>query len=245
MNKFIALLFVLCIAGLGACVYDADFMSGDEGGETGFTVSDARECFEDNAEALNLPSMLFKSSEGNATTRNGHFPQVPLTPNWRKAKSYRSPAGDLEIVDTPASVDGEMVVRRYDISADGEILPYRSLTEKRLVQVMSEDGNVRMFLMTLVPDASGYHKPAKNTRYMHPKNDFSGLAIFSDPDGGNCEVWEYNNGARVREMVCHASGLRPAGAENPTNERIILRTSLSLRMTRGDGGDGDGEDGGG
>ncbi len=127
MKKLLPLLILLLVAGVVACVRDRDEERAEE--NVGLSVSEARDYFDRNAEALNLPSLLLPGTgirtrgehvhgpdcdHDHEHTRSGELPGVVLTPHWRKATAYRTK--EVDIVDAPVLLNTEMVVRRHDMA---------------------------------------------------------------------------------------------------------------------------------
>ncbi len=221
----------LCVAGFAACVYEAELKPGKN--DVDFSVSDARDFFEKNADEFNLSDLISPPEEA---VRSGELPDLVLTPLWQTAKTYDAEHSD--VVNVPIMTSSLLLVRRHDNKDSLPTHSYNMSLESRLVVEKQPDGSVKMYTTTLVPDYSYLLGRREESRYLHPDNDFTGMVIRSSLDGVVEDVWYYKDGVRlypmdaVRELPEGTTDYIRLDGQEPWSPRSFAGTRSSSEENR-------------
>ena len=242
-HKIFFILFLLSLYVVYISCTDLLNDSSKEGQWTSsFSLDEARTYFEENAEDLQ-PLTL----SARVKTRNDGASAVELTPNWDCATIEHNSEVTLFLIPL-RSISVPLV--NATIFKDGKFeYKYHPESERRLLIAKRSNGDMEMFVTTIIPEIENTDNDAKemlkNFRYLSGDNKFCGKVFISELNGQLIKGFGYTNGRNNGTLTLAFNSIENTeeGNHNHDSEHgHSLLMSISFQestviMTRGVGGE--------
>lgn len=180
--------------------------------ESDFTVDEAKQFFESNAEDLRQvgfsPEALSRAATGN------------LIPEWKSAKIIHQ--GDITTIEVP--IDGELsrVARISRLSSTKKLYAYVSgVTTRLIIQHHKQSGSERQFLVTMIDNSQQAFKKVKAPDYIS-RSDYSGYIIISSVAGEYLDSYRSDDGKWTRVFMAPGTA---EDLDDPQNVGLSLMSA--------------------
>lgn len=156
----------------------------------GFSISQARDYFEKYATDL---SFIHINEEEHTKTRNSSS-KIELTPNWDKA--IHTVGEKVTMIEVPVKANALLLGTCRYFEQGKFIYSTGEISQVRLVVAKRDNGDIDMFVATLVPSGRFYNtqKDMDDFRYLGGQGNFTGKVFCSTLDGHFVEVHQYIGG---------------------------------------------------
>ena len=155
-----------------------------------FSINDAREFFENNATDLSPLSF-----SGTSLSRSEGRASVELNPEWNKAMT--SGHKRVTLIEIPLHSTSALLVQEGTFKNNQLVGIRATVSERRLIVAKRADGEVDMFVATIVPEAlstkDDLSRMLKEFRYLGG-GSFSGKVFCSTLEGKFVKAFGYTDG---------------------------------------------------
>lgn len=193
-----------------------------------FSVNDAREFFENNATDLSPLSFT-----GTSVARSAGRANVELNPEWNNAMI--SGHKGVTLIEIPLYSTSTVLVREGIFKNKRLVGTRTTISERRLIIAKRANGEVDMFVATIVPEARSIEddlsEMLKDFRYLGG-GSFSGKVFCSTLEGKFVKAFGYTDGklnGTLNTRIRQASGERHTGDE--AYSRLIFSETSSTRAS--------------
>lgn len=188
------------LLGLGAGIYSCAHESGLIPGDTAVNQAAlrARKFLETETEAPSLPDTYFKANGNSQQTRTEMVSLLndAIEPDWQNARVWEF---EQDIVTEVPVLLKHKIGYRTLIRERGDTVSLATQAPHTRIRVIERADSMFSFVITLLPDES-YEGNLSLLESNPAGSDYSGITIYSKPDGTPEWGWRYKNGEIVNTL---------------------------------------------
>lgn len=212
----------------------------------GFSIEDAHAYFMENATDLQPLSIARK-----ITTRNDGASFVELIPDWGNTTCEQNEVATIHLIPIRSITTAQIAASIYKNGKKS--YEYYPAAERRLTIAQRNNGEIEMFLITIVPEIRDTRDDAndmmKNFRYLSGNSKFNGKVFLSTLEGHFIKAFGYTDGQNNGKLSTVIKGHKECDSDTCTHEHthsnehadeVLMRLSFresKVIMTRAGGGE--------